>query len=253
MASSYNIVSGPQKNSRFQDHIEINILPEETKVCSYNCPYCNLGLTNIRLGDIKKSIPLPDEDRIDQSLRDVFRNNPGLTIDNIVISGNGDPSLHPDLSEIIDKLLVAKTDLFPDTPILFLTNGANLSQRKIAMAVNKLDGVLVKMDAGNDRMQKAVNDPLVRVSVSKIINSLRPIKNLSIQSLFTRGSVDNTQHTHIEEWIEAIALIKPLRVQLLTSSESPADSSIEPVSKDDLEVIAAKLKRRTQMDAEIYL
>ena len=58
-----------QTSFRFGSFIEVNPLGDK-KLCSYDCPYCFLGPTEVRMNQIKKSIPFPSIDDIEKALRD---------------------------------------------------------------------------------------------------------------------------------------------------------------------------------------
>ena len=48
------LVSDLKKSSAFGNYIEINLLLENEKICTYDCLYCDLGPTNIKINQIKK-------------------------------------------------------------------------------------------------------------------------------------------------------------------------------------------------------
>lgn len=93
----------PQVNFRhysspiFGRTLEVNLIP--SKICSFNCIYCKYGKTTqktinlINTGSAKKTIG---------ELKRILSKDHGL--DHVVFSGNGDPSLHHELSLILEEL-----------------------------------------------------------------------------------------------------------------------------------------------------
>ena len=101
-------------------------------------------------------------------------------------------------------------------------------------------------------MQK-VNEPLIRTNVAKFIAGFRKLTDFSIQSMFVRGPLDNTQNDAVDDWIEVVGMIKPKSVQICTLTRpSLTDPLIQSVDEDTLYSIAFKLKKRTTLEASVF-
>jgi wyosine [tRNA(Phe)-imidazoG37] synthetase (radical SAM superfamily) len=124
-----------------------------------------------------------------------------------------------------------------------------LDSRKVLEAANKLDKRVVKLDAGGDKTFKAVNSPLSRTNLAKVITGIRSMKDVTIQSMFCQGAIDNTKPQDIEEWLEVIAMLKPASVQIQGVSRAPTNEAIIRCDEDTLHTIASLLERRTGIKA----
>ena len=246
-------VYGPLQSRRFGQSLGINLLGSDEKICSFNCVYCELGDTKIRMRDVKKNLPFIQPEELDLSLRNRLKElyDQNISIDSITISGNGEPTLHPRYPEMIEIIVTAKADIFPETPVRLLTNGSMLDQRKIAQASNRLDDVVVKFDAGNDRVLSEINSPSVRQSTNKTLSGMRNLDRLSLQCMFVSGSVDNTTPSHIEEWIEAIALTQAHTIYLYSLDRVPRSPGLQKVSEAKLTLIKRELQKN--VDAKIII
>jgi wyosine [tRNA(Phe)-imidazoG37] synthetase (radical SAM superfamily) len=246
-----SLVYGPVQSRRFGRSLGINILGTEQKACSFDCAYCDLGATTIRLNRLKSDIVFPTVDAISEavnaSLKEIHANGPNF--DMICLSGNGEPTLHPDFNEVVKSVMQARETWMPDKPIAVLTNGAHLDSRKVVDAMNKIDQRIVKIDAGNERAFKVVNSPLSRTTLAKVISGVRSLKDVTIQALFVQGATDNTSHADIEDWIEVIAIIKPKTVQIHGISRQTTQSGLIRCDEDTLYAIASRLERKTQIKA----
>jgi len=244
---------GPEPIFDFNASLGINLLGQGNKICSFDCPYCDLGRTKMRLNRVKKDGPYADLSTLEFELEKRFfeLSDKKVQIDAIHISGNGEPSLYPHLVEAIDIILRLKEKYFSQAPSMLLTNGTHLDQRKILEAANKLDSIVFKLDIGNDTLLKQVNAPLGRSTVSHLISISHAVRNLSLQSLFVQGVVDNTKASDIEEWIEVVGLMKPRRVFLSTITQAPATSGLKACDEDTLYTIASKLERKTGLKAKV--
>jgi hypothetical protein len=100
-------------------------------------------------------------------------------------------------------------------------------------------------------MFKLMNTPLSRVTLQKVIGGIRLLKDLTIQSMFCQGAVDNTGVTDVEDWIEVMAILKPKSVLIQGMSQSPQKKGLIRCDEDTLHTIASKLERRTGLKALI--
>lgn len=247
------VIYGPFANGPMGSNLGVNILGTGPKVCSFNCPYCDLGATELRLNRLKTDIPLPTLQEIDQSVREAFQkiHASGPAVEGICLSGNGEPTLHPDFPDVVKRLIEARNLWMPGKKISLFTNGASLDRRKIAEAANLLDERLVKIDAGGEKLFKLVNAPLSRTNLARVIAGTRKLKDVIVQSMFFQGTITNTSPTDLDEWIEVIAMVKPKSVHLFGLSRSPAQAGLVRCDEDTLYGIASRLERKTQIKAVV--
>jgi wyosine [tRNA(Phe)-imidazoG37] synthetase (radical SAM superfamily) len=247
------IVYGPFTTPNNGTALGLNILGAVHKVCAFDCPYCDLGTTELRLNKVKRDVEFPTPTEIKtaliEKLRDLHENGPAC--ESICISGNGEPTLHPDFPEVVQAILEARDLWAAGRPVYVLSSGANLESRKVIEALNLLDERVIKIDAGNEKLFKQLNAPLSRMTLSRVIDGLRGLKDCSVQSLFVKGIVSNTAPTDIDDWVEVIALIKPKQVYISTITRQPAVMGVLCVDENTLYMIASRLERKTQMRAVV--
>lgn len=245
------IIYGPFEQGPLGKVLGINLLNSNEKICSFNCPYCDLGETKIRLNHLKNGENFPSLGQVDSALTEAFRkiHASGPAVDAIVISGNGEPTMHPEFPELIQKIITARDLFLPAKPIHLFTNGAYLDKRKLADAANLLDARHVKLDAGSEKIFKVVNAPLSRTNLARVLSAIRRLKDVSLQSLFFSGPRGNIGNTDVEEWIELVAMIKPKQVYIYGPIRKPAQDDIGICDEDTLYTIASRLERKTQIKA----
>jgi wyosine [tRNA(Phe)-imidazoG37] synthetase (radical SAM superfamily) len=238
------IIFGPVKSRRLGVSLGINLLPTKKKICNFNCIYCECGWT----GDIEKAIShLPRRGEVfkalDLKLSELKEKNKAP--DMITYAGNGEPTLHPDFSGIIDDSIILRDKYFPDAKIAVLSNATTITNPLIKIALLKVDKNILKLDSAFDATVQLHNQPRVEVNVEKLIKKLMEFDGkLIIQTLFLRGFlngkvIDNTTEAEINAWLKALERIRPSEVMIYTiSRDTPDGSQLVKVPLKQLKEIA---------------
>ncbi len=247
-------IYGPVQSRRMGWSLGINLLGHEHKVCSYNCPYCELGESKLRLNQVGRTIKFhPPEvinDRFVKKLSDIqLSPHP---IESICNSGYGEPTLYHPFKEVSEMIYHSRNEIMGNAKLHLLTNGAHFDQKKVLASLPYYDFIHVKFDAGDDQILKQINAPLVRTNINKILHQLRSIDHLILQSMFVTGSVDNTTNAAVESWMEAVGIVQPQVVHLYTLDRKPTDATILKVDEDILDIIGTKLRRKTQIEYHVF-
>jgi len=248
------LASPPKQDLRFGQVIEINPLGIE-KICSYDCVYCNLGPSEVRMNQVKKDIEFPAVDAIEMAARERILEavSSSTKIDHLVVSGNGEPSLHPDLDVLSKQLIAMRDEALPEARLLILTNGAHIDTRRTTEALDMFDERIIKLDAGSENGFKRVNSPLIRGNISKVTSGARKLKDCVVQSLFFSGKNSNLNNDELDEWMEVVGIIKPKLIQIYTiEAGSRPEMGIERASEDELYTIASKFKRKSNIELKVF-
>lgn len=253
------IVSTPIQSPHFGRTIELNILGTQ-KVCNFDCSYCSLGPSEIRISRVKTDVAFSSPEEILGEVGRALGTNAqiGQALDTILISGNGEPTLHPMFLQIAKLLIQKRSEMASTTngfgrttKIVVLTNGDRLDDRDVVDALNLFDECIVKIDVGTEKAFKKINRPLSRTSLEKIILGARSLKNLSTQTMITGGDVSLTQSTQLDEWLEVIAMLNPKKVYLQQAKAPCAEPSLKLATEDDVHRISHWLERRLKIKAQV--
>ena len=153
-------VFGPVPSRRLGRSLGIDLVPY--KVCSFDCVYCQLGLTTNKTMERKEYIPLKEIIAdLDRKLAE------NCEFDYITLSGSGEPTLHSRLGEVIEAIK-RRTN----KPLAVLTNGSLLWDSEVREAIADADVVMPSLDAGNQTLFEAVNRPCDGLSLEKIVDGL---------------------------------------------------------------------------------
>ena len=243
------IIYGPMDSRRFGRSLGINLLPENRKICTFECLYCQYGEPE----KVKPS-GFPSLEQIEKETDFFFScaKIDAAQYDWITIAGNGEPTLHPDFEEAVDILIRLRDQYFYETPLGILSNSSTCHRPEIQQSLMKLDGRFMKLDAGRAATFKTLNQPGPADTWARIVLGLRRMRRIVIQSMFVAGRVDNTSEEEIEAWIKILNEIQPEGVQVYTIDRSPQHSDILEVSRDRLREIARRLTDKTHIPAFLY-
>lgn len=243
-----SIVYGPIESRRFGRSLGINLLPTGHKVCNFDCLYCQYGLT-------PHGIPsrFPDlgviEREVEASLARLAES--GLKLDWIMLSGNGEPTLHARFGDLVPALIEIRNRLFPGVPLGILSNASTCHRPEIRSALLELDGRFMKLDAGREELFKALNQPTSAKAWPLVLDGLRSLKSVVLQSLFVSGVCDNTTPLAIGGWLDALRYVKPESVQLYSLDRPAAADGLRAVSREILEGIAGRVRDEAAVDARV--
>jgi len=241
------IVFGPIKSRRFGVSLGINLLPLHGKFCTFNCIYCECGLTEER----KKERPvLFTAVQINSSLQSRFEalKSGGLNPDNITFAGNGEPTLHPEFETIIENTIHLRNEFFPKAKITVLSNATRLDRENVKRALLRIDNNVLKLDAGTNETFIAINRPTSPITLEKVVQELIAFDgNLVIQTMLIRGKVDgvqvdNTTEEEISLWLKHIAEIKPKQVMLYPIDRQTPYRTLEKVPESEFQALVARIE-----------
>jgi wyosine [tRNA(Phe)-imidazoG37] synthetase (radical SAM superfamily) len=243
------IIFGPVKSRRLGVSLGVNLLPEKKKVCNFNCIYCECGWSQ----SVDKDggyLPSRSEvyDALASRLQEMKVKNQKPDV--ITFAGNGEPTLHPDFSGIIDDTIKLRNNFFPEARIAVLSNSTTITNNAVREALLKVDMNILKLDSAYDLTVSIHNQPRVSLSVGELIENLRNFNGrLIIQTLFLRGSfngkiIDNTTPDEINAWLNALAKIKPEEVMIYTiSRDTPEGGMLIKVPAEELREIADRVEK----------
>lgn len=249
------IVYGPIKSHRLGISLGINILPRAYKLCSFDCIYCQYGWTRAKTMNVSTcddDLPGPEAVRSELRSKLIWLKGANIALDYITLSGNGEPTLHPKLSEIIEIMRELRRHYYPGTKLAILSNSSTVTWPDVRAALNRLDERIMKLDAGSDKIIKLVNRPGPFFSLSETIEGLKLLKDVIVQAMFFTGPFDNTSPEIVADWIQAIGEIRPKLVQIYTVYRPGANKNLRQVGRAELLEIALRLQRATGVPAEVY-
>ena len=250
-----DLVYGPLLSRRLGRSLGVNLLGAGAKLCSFNCRYCQCGWTEYPI--LKATEPIADfpsgekvVDALETKLQQLCRER--ISIDVITFSGNGEPTLHPDLQAIVRAASALRDAYVPHAKLAILSNSSTVHRPQVRAAMQGIELKLMKLDAGSDALARRINLPAKGWDFAQMLQGLAQLDGVLLQTMFVWGRVANTAPVAIREWTDRVAAIRPLGVQLYTLDRVPADPGLMPVSRGVLAAIAGYARRRAHVPIDVY-
>jgi wyosine [tRNA(Phe)-imidazoG37] synthetase (radical SAM superfamily) len=239
--SPKSYIYGPVPSRRLGFSLGVDILPFKT--CSMDCIYCQLGSgakTTLRR---KEYVPAA---AVLAQIRAALAG--GRRIDAVTFSGSGEPGLNSGIGKIVRGL--KKTT---DIPVVVLTNSSCLVSQKGRQEFLAADIVVPSLDAATPRVFQKINRPHADLDIEKIVDGLvrfrREFKGrIWLEIMLVKGINDGP--AHLKKLKEAVARIRPDKVQLNTVVRPPAERSARPLASAALERIRAFFGPKAEIIAD---
>lgn len=244
-------VFGPIHSRRLGSSLGINLMPSSRKVCNFNCIYCECGWNPEPLQQGKKEGSLmPGRDTVALALEEKLRMlaKEGKAPDAITFSGNGEPTLHPDFSGIVQDTMALKNKWSPGTKVCVLSNSANLDKKGVMEGLMLSDLRIMKIDSAIEKTLRLINNPEGGYSLERTVSLLKRFGgDFTLQTLFLTGSVDgkivdNTTAQELEAWYDLAEELKPRQVMLYTLDRQTPAPGLHKCPAEKLYSIARVLK-----------
>lgn len=245
------VVYGPVSSVRLGRSLGINLTPRTYKLCSFDCVYCVYGWTDLLTVDAESRLEdLPSRAQVEAELRKALKSIG--EIDYITFSGSGEPTLHPQFSEIVELVIGLRDELRPRTPLAILSNSSIVKSQPIRTSIERLDRRIMKLDCGDQETFRRINRPAPQVSYPEVLTGLELMDGIEIQTMLLEGEVENTSEDSVASWIDKLIRIKPLGVQLCSLHHPPAHQSIRGPGRDELLEVAKRIEKALGVQVVAY-
>ena len=245
----HSTIYGPIHSRRLGMSLGINLMPNDGKICSFDCLYCEAGFN--AQGPGKDGVP--SRDAVKKQLKRKFEEMKaaGQTLDVITFSGNGEPTLHPEFNKVVADVMRLRTEYFPDAKVSVLSNSTMAGKPAVAEALLKVDNNILKLDSALPHTFRVLNRPVSPNCLPEgVIADLKRFSGQCIvQTIMVRGEFegqrfDNTTDEELDALLDAYRQIQPREVMLYSIDRKTPAENLEKVSKEELERIAERFRKQ---------
>ena len=242
-----DIIYGPVHSRRLGISLGVNLLPLHSKLCNFDCIYCECGWNE----DNRTERPrFNSREDVREALRETLKKmqGEGALPDVITFAGNGEPTIHPEFEGIIDDTIALRNEFAPQAKVSVLSNATQLHREGVCRALHKVDNPILKLDSAFDKTAQLINKPQGDYSVERVVNNLAEFgKEFVLQTMFLRGEyngalVDNITERELEAWLAVVEHLRPRSVMVYSIDRATPCQTLEKVGREELEKIADKVR-----------
>lgn len=243
-------VFGPIHSRRLGTSLGVNLMPNDGKICTFDCLYCEAGFNAQGRG----TTGLPSRHEVQRLLEAKLQamSQAGDKLDVITFSGNGEPTVHPHFAGIIDDTMRLRDRYYPQARVSVLTNSTQLHRPDVVEALKRVDNNILKLDSAIEETMQAMDRPTsASFTVDRVLGQLEDFRGTGIiQTMFTRGThngrvVDNTTPEEVGALIEAYKRLQPRQIMIYSIDRKTPEESLQKVP---LDAIAARIRQETGLD-----
>ncbi|VAW33688.1 Radical SAM domain protein [hydrothermal vent metagenome] len=226
-------IFGPVNSRRLGLSLGIDLVPG---FCTFNCVYCEINRQKVRTCQRREYIPTVDIiTELDRHLMDEGETE----LDIYTITASGEPTLHNGIGQIIRHIKNHSSK-----PVAVLTNGSLLHRPEVRQELMAADIIIPSLDTARPASFQALNRPAAGLDIDIITEGIKIFKEeysgkLWLEILLCEGI--NDTEADIKALERAVDSIRPDKIQLNTVDRPPLEADAHPLSRPQLERIAARL------------
>ncbi|MDY5240398.1 MAG: radical SAM protein [Alistipes senegalensis] len=243
----HDIIFGPVHSRRLGLSLGVNLLPTASKLCSFDCIYCECGWNAEHPGARRFNAREEVRTQLETTLRQMVAD--GTPPDVITFAGNGEPTLHPEFEAVIGDTLALRDALCPAAKVSVLSNATQIHRDSVRRALLRVDNNILKLDSAFDETVRRMNNPQnPAYTVRGIVEEMKRFEGkMILQTMFLRGTcdgqpIDNTTEEEVAAWLKLVGEIRPRQVMVYSLDRDTPCQTLEKVSKEELQAIAARVE-----------
>jgi len=232
-------VFGPIFSRRLGSSLGINLLPQQGKICNFDCVYCECGWNKDGRGDTKLPTAADVKAALQAKLEEC--SSAGTPIDSITFSGDGEPTLNPEFPEIIGLTLALRDMYYPKAKVSVLTNATRAGVPAVFEALRKVDNAILKLDAPTDAQAALVNRPAGEYHVADVVESLKRFDGkFVLQTMFLKGPGWATEDW-VQGWMDIVRLLRPREVMVYTIDRETPMAGLKKYTVEEMRALVQPL------------
>lgn len=246
----HSTIFGPIHSRRLGVSLGVNLMPDDGKICTFDCLYCEAGFNAQGPGTTgfpsRESVAAGLEKKLQEMKAE------GSPLDVITFSGNGEPTVHPEFAGVIDDTIRIRDKYYPDAKVSVLSNSTRINREDVLKALLKVDNNILKLDSAiTDTIRQIDRPTLPHLTAEKIIGELEKFGDRCIiQTMLLRGEyegkkIDNTTPEEIGALIEAYKRIGPKEIMIYSIDRQTPARELVKVPREELDKIAERITRET--------
>lgn len=225
---------GPVPSRRLGMSLGVDMVPHKT--CTLDCVYCECGPTTELTAERKELVPTAE---VIRELDTYLSTAPAL--DYITFSGNGEPTLHSRLGEIVDFV----KNNYPKYKMCLITNSTLLGEADVVEQIKNIDLIIPSFDASLQNDYNKINRPLEGQNINQFVDSLvnfsQGTKAVIWLEIFIIPNGNDSPES-IQAFRDAVIRIKPDKIQLNTLDRPGTENCVQSPTQESIDIFVNALE-----------
>ncbi len=242
-----DIIYGPIRSRRLGISLGVNLLPLHSKLCNFDCIYCECGWNEDNRAERPRFNAREDiRTALEATLSQMQREE--QLPDVITFAGNGEPTIHPEFEGIIDDTIALRDKYAPQAKVSVLSNATQLHREDVCRALRRVDNPILKLDSAFDATAQLINKPCGDYSVERVVEHLAKFEGeFILQTMFLRGEyngthIDNTTEREFLAWAAVVEHLRPRSVMVYSIDRATPCKTLQKVEREELDKIAERIR-----------
>lgn len=140
-------IYGPVHSRRMGLSLGINLMPEDGKICTFDCIYCECGFNQDREPMTNRPTREEVAKALETRLKEMSAHHEMPNV--LTFAGNGEPTGHPQFPEIVDDTIALRDRYCPEAAISVLSNATLIHRKAVYDALMNIDKNIMKLDTAD--------------------------------------------------------------------------------------------------------
>ena len=234
-------VFGPIHSRRLGSSLGINLLPENGKICSFDCIYCECGWNKDGRNDTKLPTAEKVRNALEAKLKECKANQ--VPIDSITFSGDGEPTINPEFPQIIDDTIRLRNQYYPNSKITVLSNATMVHKLEVFNALRKVDNPTMKIDAPTNALIEKINHPALGYDINRVVDALKQFNgDFILQTMFLKSKdFDSSSPEVLNGWMDIVRTLKPREIMVYTINRPTPEEGLRKFTVEEMQALVQPL------------
>lgn len=230
MNKGYSFLFGPVRSRRLGRSLGVDLVP--LKVCTWDCPYCQVGATTEKTIVRREYVPVTDVlSEFNQWMAEDGH------ADCVTFAGGGEPTLHSRFGEIMDTIRDRS-----GFRLVLLSNGSLFSLPDVRDAACRADVVKATLSAWDEATFQTLHHPHEALNFDVFLDGLKAMRSSFKGDYWLEVFVVpgiNDRPDQMSRVSKLAGLISPDRIHLNSAVRPARDGSTRPVPIEVLRELAS--------------
>lgn len=201
---------------------------------------------------LRRKVPTPGVVITSAARRIIELSKAGEKLDSLVVTGNGEPTSHPELIEIVENLRELRDKWFGKAALCLVSEQVDLDAAHLRHALSMFDKPIVRFEWGTAKVFAAMTGR-PGTDLKRLVEALGGVEKLILQACFAAGAGGNGGDAEVRNWIKKVGEIRPREVHLgtLEGKGGSRSKGLRALPAGRLEAIAAELLEKTGVPAQV--